>query len=88
MKSGRECDLAISASNEAMLIESKEAICRLYEAQNIPPLPDFCPGQQCGVEEIEDYSGGCVPEDWVDDGICNENLNCSLFGFDNGDFPL
>jgi hypothetical protein len=39
----------------------------------------------CGAGEIEDCFGGCVPDSWPGDDICDPQLDCALLNYDNGD---
>ena len=47
------------------------------------------PGDVCGPGKILDCTGNCLKSavlyGSLDDGVCNENLNCSEFYYDAGD---
>jgi len=49
----------------------------------LPPQDD--PVLTCPSGEVEDCSGGCSPQNWVGDSICDDSLNCSAFSNDGGD---
>lgn len=65
---------------------------RVFAAIIFLPMLMLCscnPGDVCGPDKIIDCSGACVDESVVneslDDGTCDENLNCSEFNYDGGD---
>lgn len=39
----------------------------------------------CPEGEVEDCSGGCLPERWIGDGLCQERFDCATLNYDDGD---